>query len=253
VIRRGKLHPLKPDRSADPPSWLRERIEMGDGLVIKPLKGFKGKGFVALQKNPTGYLVNGVSASMFDIEAIIGTMDHCYLSSFVGQAEYARRIYPHTTNTVRLLTVWDYTINKPFIAAAVQRIGTQRSFPVDNWKSGLGGLSSDIELDGGELGPAVSLNSHGRLDRHRAHPETQRPIAGVRLPNWSAVKGKILSIAEALSFIPDAAWDCVITDDGFSILEMNGACALFVFQVHHPLLRDPRVRRFYQHHGVIRK
>ena len=62
----------------------------------------------------------------------------------------------------------------------------------------------------------------------------------------------MLAIAGSLPFIPDTAWDLVITDRGFTILEANGASALFLFRVHAPLLEDARVRRFYELHGVIR-
>ena len=50
---------------------------------------------------------------------------------------------------------------------------------------------------------------------------------------------------------PAIAWDLVVTRDGCSVLEGNGPPDVFVWEVHTPLLADPRVRRFYEDHGVI--
>jgi hypothetical protein len=253
VIRRGRIHPLEPAGPVDAAAWLSDRLEEADGVVIKPLRGFKGLGFAAIRRDDSGVTLNGDPSSLEDLEQVVARLDDYYVTPFVRQAAYARELYPSTTNTVRLLSYWDVERDEPFIAAAVHRIGTKRSFPVDNWKSGRGGLSARIDLDSGELGPAVSVTSEGRLQWHEAHPESKARIAGARLPHWEQLKGDVLRLAARLSFTPDLCWDGVMTDSGHVFLELNGASALFVFQVHAPLLSDPRVRAFYRRYGVIRQ
>jgi hypothetical protein len=250
IVRWGEIYPFDASRAADAQSWLHDQMSRDGCLVLKPLRGFKGKGFAALSKKGDDYLINGIKASLSDLETLILSVNDCYISTFISQAEYAHQIYPDTTNTVRILTYWDYVRQEPFIATAVHRFGTERSYPVDNWKSGLGGLSAKIDLDTGELGPAVNLDPEGKLQWHDAHPETGVHIQGVRLPRWAGLTEMIQRAAGALPFIPDIAWDCVITDAGCCVLELNGASALFVVQIHEPLLRDPRVRAFYKHHGI---
>ena len=44
---------------------------------------------------------------------------------------------------------------------------------------------------------------------------------------------------------PLIGWDMLMTDDGYSILEANSPPGITVWQVHAPLLRDPRVARFF--------
>jgi hypothetical protein len=40
-----------------------------------------------------------------------------------------------------------------------------------------------------------------------------------------------------------------MTDEGYSILEANSPPGITVWQVHAPLLRDPRVARFFRTPG----
>jgi D-alanine-D-alanine ligase-like ATP-grasp enzyme len=57
-------------------------------------------------------------------------------------------------------------------------------------------------------------------------------------------------MAAAFPHLPRIGWDVVVTDDGgFVILEINAHAGVETLQVHRPLLRDPRIRRFYEHHG----
>lgn len=58
-------------------------------------------------------------------------------------------------------------------------------------------------------------------------------------------------MAAAFPYLLRLGWDVVLTDDedGFPVLEVNAHAAMRTLQVHRPLLRDPRVRRFYEYHG----
>lgn len=251
MIRAGRLYADGGHEVAHVAEWLEEKLGQGDGLVLKPLRGYTGKGFVAVRKVGSKIVANGVEATLSELSELVTGLDRYFVSPFIVQAEYARQIFPGTTNTIRFLTMWDIDRREPFIALVAHRFGLQRSHPVDNWKSGLGGLSAPIEFDSGELGPAVQMDGRGRLTRQERHPETGSAIAGVAVTGWSDMKNRVLELAQALPSFPEIGWDCVVTDSGFQVLEVNGASDLTFLQVHQPLLTDPRVRKFYAHYGVI--
>ncbi len=227
-------------------------LETEGRLVIKPSKGRKGLGLIFLSFRNGVLQANGEPISVNALVDILDRPGRYIVTSFAEQADYARGLYPRTTNTVRLLTLWDLADEKrPFLAAAAQRIGSSRSFPVDNFQGGRGGLSAEVGPDG-VLGPAAALSADGKLEWHSRHPETGDPIERVVVPRWNQTVDRILAAAAHMPFALGLAWDVVWTRDSFQVLELNGAPGLFLHQVHRPLLRDPRVRRFYRFCRVIR-
>ncbi len=234
--------------------WIPGQLGLLGKLVIKPVKGRGGCGLMILEGTDTSdaVLINGKRGSIDDVVSALSHPSRMIITEFVSQADYARKIYPGTSNTVRLLTIWDYSKNAPVVAAAAHRFGTARSFPTDNWKAGLGGLCSQVDLQNGELSRAVTVGDDQTLQWVDAHPETGEPITGLTLPNWSGLKSEIRRAARELFFVPQIAWDILMTNDHFSVLEVNGTPGLHVHQVHRPMLVNPQVQEFYRTHGVIR-
>src|SRR5262249_57066559 len=129
------------------------------------------------------------------------------------------------------------------------RIGIARSFAVDKWHRGRGGLSVKIDLVSGELGPAATIVSN-QLRWFDQHPESGARITGIRVPNWDDTRREILRAAASLPYTPAVGWDLVMTDGGGCFLEGNSPPFPSVWQVHDPLLSDKRVRQFYQAYAV---
>jgi hypothetical protein len=232
--------------------WLRERLEeRPHGVVLKPIKGCEGIGVAFLRQSGSGFLLDGQAMAEGEAAAHLSSLDDYMVTEFAVQHEYASRIYPGTTNTLRLLTLWDYEAEAPFLAQAVHRIGTHRSFPVDNFRMGAGGLSAWIDIGTGELGPAACKPETGAVKWHDTHPESGAPIRGVRLPRWQEMTTDILRLSAHLPFIPFIGWDVVLTEEGYQVLEMNPGSGFFLFQVHQPPLQDPRIRRFFEKHRVV--
>ena len=73
------------------------------------------------------------------------------------------------------------------------------------------------------------------------------------MPGFQQVKEKILNVHNHLKYIKYIAWDVVIQNDGFVLLEGNANTDMAGIQPFGPFLSDPRVRRFYQYHGVIKR
>jgi hypothetical protein len=251
-LHRGVASPLDGRGSPQPVArWLEDAVGP-ESAVLKPAIGGAGVGIVFLERAAESFRLNGIAAPMEDVVRLCRALDSYLVIERVHQAAYAAAVYPHTTNTVRVLTLWDPESGTPFVAAAVHRFGSSGSFPVDNWQAGRGGLSAAIDVDTGVLGPGASAGAASGPTWHERHPETGGRIAGVPVPHWERTIAGLVSVARRLPMAPSIGWDLVITDDGPCVLEGNSPPATYVWQVHRPLLADPRARRFYRHAGVVR-
>lgn len=234
-----------------PLEWLSECIDCHSGLVIRPIKGNGGKGLMILTKSGGSFSVNGREASDPAVTRTIEKSTNCLITGLVQQARYASRIFPDTSNTIRILTLWDPEQSRPFVAAAAHRFGTSRSGPADNWRGGFGGLSSEIDLQTGQLGPGKRIGEDFKLECHSTHPESGIQIAGQAVPGWEAILRTVTSSAQELFYAPFLGWDLLVTEEGHKVIELNGSPGLHVHQVHKPLLIDPRVKRFFTSYGVL--
>ena len=252
VIRDGLFYPLNPGPKLTPSRLLKEFCPGGERLVIKPIWGWHGTGFISVTHNRTGYQIHGEDISMQALANMIGSLKYNVVTEFVTQGEHGARLYPNTTNTIRIMTFWDAEKAESFIARVVQRIGTSRSFPVDNFKaSGKGGMSALVDRESGELGRAARVDAKGHVTWYSEHPESHAPIQGAVVPDWMQLRESILNYADRFAFIPCIGWDIVPTHSGFTIIEGNSNPGMPVMQVHGPMLTDPRIKGFYKYHGVI--
>jgi hypothetical protein len=226
---------------------LRALLESDRHLVLKPAFGGRGAGisFVALEN---GHLV--VNGEPRDESALRGLLTPgTIISERLRQGAWSDAIYAGSTNTLRLLTMWDLERGEPFVAMGVHRFGTSQTAPVDNVSQG--GLMAPVDLDTGVLGVAASMPYASRLARHTHHPETAAPIEGTAIPGWHRMVGGLLDVTRRMAHIPYIGWDVLVTDDKWWIIEGNHYSDPSV-QIFGPLLEDPRVRRFYEEYGVIR-
>jgi len=252
VIVRGQIYLLNGTQKPEI-GWLFNLLETcPPGVVLKPIIGSEGFGIAFLKSTANGYELNGMSASKDDIKSVLERLDDYLITDFVVQHEYAAGLYARTTNTIRLLTLWDYDIGRPFLAASVHRIGNARSYPVDNFRTGLGGLSAGIDPESGILESCVYRSDAGPMVSCDYHPETGNPIKGVQVPNWKETVDNILRFSSRMPYLPFLGWDVLMTDDGCRIIETNPGSGLFVIQATRPLLADQRVRRFLETHQCMR-
>ncbi len=249
AIVRGRVYPLafgeRDVNGSESPVWLRRDV------AIKPVASGAGVGVHILRWDEGKPILDGCVTTEEAVAAFIQRLDACIITDFVQQSSYSAAFHPPTTNTIRILTMIDPESGEPFIAIAVQRMGSSSSMPVDNWSQG--GICAEIDLDTGALSRGVSFPCDGVLRWHDAHPETNQAIKGVSVPRWPTIRDTILYTARQLSYLQYVGWDVVVTDDGMRVLEGNNHSDVNLLQVHRPLLADPRVRAFYRHHGVIRR
>lgn len=208
---------------------VRKTFARGEPIVLKPLDGKGGVGiefltdFAALDRPRTGDFL---------------------LTAFARQADYAARIFPGATNTIRILTVTPDDL--PVIAAATHRFGAGSSRGVDNFHAG--GVHAAVDLATGRLGDAVKVGTSNRLLRSSCHPETNSRIEGVVIPHWEEVKRLALAMADHMPSLPYIGWDIVVTEAGPVVLEGNGSPDAALHQLHGRLLDNAATRPFYERH-----
>ncbi|ELY60615.1 sugar-transfer associated ATP-grasp domain-containing protein [Natronolimnohabitans innermongolicus] len=226
-----------------------DRLEEDGRLVLKWVHGGGGNNVLLCSRTDDGYRVNDDRYTEAEFRSLVSTLDEYLVCEFVEQGSFSAGRYPATPNTIRVITMYDAEAGEPFIAAAVHRIGTTKSAPLDNFTQG--GLSAAIDLETGELGPGAQPLDDGGVEWYAVHPDIETRIAGERVPGWNQIRAGVLELADACSFLPYVGWDVIVTDDGeFTVIEANSYPGLKSIQVHGPLLADDRVRRFYARHGV---
>ena len=247
VVRKGRLVAIGPRAPGD--AWsegapsLEAWAEGEAALVLRPHWSGAGEGVFFLRREGQRWQVNRQPAGDEDVRQLVASLDRYVVTVFVDQARYAEDIYPDTANTLRVLTIVDE--NGPFVAAVAHRFGSRRSGSIDNWHRGRGGLNAPVDPARGTLGRAVTLADDGRLLEHARHPDTGSAIEGVPIPGLERALEGLLDAARCLPEAPLIGWDMLMTDDGYSILEANSPPGISVWQVHAPLLREPRVARFF--------
>jgi hypothetical protein len=223
--------------------WTEDRAP----VVFRPHWSGGGEGVFFVLRQGRDWLVNGRSATAAELHALLGGLDRYIATAFVDQAEYARRIYPRTTNTLRVLTLIDD--DGPFVAKVVHRFGTSRSYPIDNFHQGRGGICADVNVPAATLGKAVSLGARHERIWHDVHPESGSRIEGVPIPGLSRALEGVLEAANCFPEATCVGWDLVITDAGYSLLEANAPPGIVVSQAHGPLLAHPRVAAYFRQYG----
>lgn len=248
IVSRGRAFSLPGGVRSALLASLNEWTRDGQTVVFRPHWSGGGEGVFFLARENGCWLINRYLAPEGDVQELVGGLDRYMATAFVEQASYSRAIQPSTTNTLRVLALSDES--GTFISSVVHRFGTARSFPIDNFHQGIGGICAAVDTTTGKLGKAVSLDKNLNRVLSGNHPETGAQIEGVVIPNLAHALEGVLAAMRCFSETVCIGWDIVITDGGFSILEANSPPGLVVFQAHSPLLADERTARVFASHGI---
>ncbi len=216
-------------------------------LVLKPSGGTRGRGVYRLEAGA----LNGEETTPEALEKFVRGLDDYLVTETVEQAAYARSIFPGSTNSVRVMTFVDPETQEPFIARAVHRFGGTSTASIDSLL--LGGLCANIDLETGMLEQGVRHPDHtgGRPTWRPDHHDTGAVVEGVVVPRWQEVCQGLFYAIKVFPFLTYVGWDIVLTDSGFYVLEANNNPGLNLLQVHWGMLRDAKVKQFYEHYKVI--
>ncbi len=228
-------------------------------FVIKPLGGGGGGNVYFVQVGRKSAMIesNEPGRERFTLpverlgDIFIGAKVPFMVTEFIYQGEFTKRLYPLTVNTVRMLIVRDPETLLPHVVRTVQRMGTASSYPIDNFS--LGGLSAEIDIETGVLGPAVAAAGPHKGPRWDHHPNTGEPIAGQVVPKWSTVVEDMKSLFLQVPYISYCGFDLILMDDDVVVLEGNSYSQVRLFQMHRPLLPDPIYTKVLSHNGIFQK
>lgn len=230
-----------------------EQMLLADGgrFVAKPQVGAFGQGVVLLETQE-GRLVLRKGKRTRPLHLTRDLRPVSLVERAIEQHPFWQALSPYSLNTLRILTLWTPGEPEPFIARAIQRIGTEVTLPTDNWSGG--SVCVPVDLASGRLGPGrVYRFESAYEDRpYTHHPDTGAPIAGLVLPDWERIKAVVLDAARALPYANYIGWDVGIDPAGTPVfIEGNHNTGVKMLQAHEGLLVDPAIRRFYEACGVV--
>jgi hypothetical protein len=230
--------------------------------IVKPEDGLCGEDiFLLTHRDGQFWRQRGRAVEPLDVAGFVsqaktsrrkGQPSATLIEERLQQGAFWARLFPESANTMRLLTLWHPSEKKPFVARAVQRVGTADTVPTDNWSGG--GISVPIDPATGRLGLGRMhpVKGHRKEQVFETHPDTDAQLAGAVIPGWDRITATVLQAAGRLPFNRIGGWDVLVdASDTPIILEANGNSDVNLLQVHRGLLDEPRIRRFYEALDVI--
>lgn len=106
-----------------------------NGGVIKNRDGYDGYGVFVFSSIDDALYLNNEIYSREKFNSFIRTLDNCVVQKRIIQNDFENKIYDKSINTIRMITIKRKDFDEHEIVAAVQRIGTSHSAPVDNFFS----------------------------------------------------------------------------------------------------------------------
>ncbi|MBN2775597.1 MAG: hypothetical protein JXR31_15190 [Prolixibacteraceae bacterium] len=214
--------------------------------VLKPCRLSKGSGFYLLENKGGKFYLNNKLISKEKLNDFIKDLDDYIVTEYISQHKEMSEFNESSANTLRFLFVWDDVKNEYFIPASYQRFGMNGKL-VDNTGSG-SGIAALVDLDTGII-DTIGLIRDDNITLKRIevtkHPNSQKQIAGFKLPHFMEIKSRLTEIMNSISFIRYACLDLIITDDGFKIIEINSMPTLTGMQMGKGLLADERLKLFF--------
>lgn len=200
-----------------------------NGGVIKYRAGANGFGIYIFDVHNDCLMYNNKEITRDDLAEIVSKFKFGIIQEKIVQGQFTKSLFEKTTNTIRIVSMRKKNEVEHEIIAAIQRIGTNKSAPVDNFAQG--GGCAIIDLETGVFGTVGRITENGPVFSDN-HPDTGMTIKGLKVPNWDEIKTTIVSLTRKLPFFYFAAWDVVVCDDGISLIEINQRSSLDVFQIH---------------------
>ena len=168
------------------------------------------------------------------------------LVEFIKQHPYSEKINPTSVNTIRIVTLKDPKTKEIIIPFAVHRFGSKKSNVVDNASSGV--YVTNIDVESGTLLETKSYLDTTTLDKH---PDSNVLIKGTVIPHFDTIKKDILNIAKKYPYLPFIAWDIVVTEESFSVIEINASTGLGLFQIFGPI-NNSKLAELYREYKIIK-
>jgi len=133
-----------------------------------------------------------------------------------------------TVPSLRCLVLW--AGEAPSIESAILKIPARGNVADNYWRRG--NMLGAVDLDSGEIRRVVSGTAH-EFSQIETHPDTGKPLIGVRLPGWSDVLDRVREAAALFPGIRTQSWDVSLSSAGPVFLEFNFGGDLNLHQLAH--------------------
>jgi hypothetical protein len=148
-------------------------------------------------------------------------------------------------STVRIVTMTAPGGGVEVLGAAF-RMGMGDSV-IDNASGG--GIFCGVNLDTGELGPAISKKPDESAIEWRRHPHSGQPIVGRHVPAWAETIALAVRAQRCLAHVKFVGWDVGISSVGPVLIEANVGWGSDVLQMPAGLpLARTRFGEYYLHY-----
>lgn len=193
------------------PDELAHLLRRYKRVCFKPLEGWAGRGFEAVDIDGTGVrrVKTGERMTVAEFCAVLDPRG-AVIEDYLEQHEALSKINPSSVNTLR---VW-VSRGRPLLAYL--RIGREGSL-VDNQSAG--GIVAPVDLKTGTLSAAIDGLPRREVFTH--HPDHGAPIENVTVPFF---KEALQLACDAESLFPSinfAGLDVAVSPDGPWIIELN--------------------------------
>ena len=225
-------------------------IKMGGG-VIKDRFGTNGFQVYVFTVNQEQLYYKNKPISQNELQEIIRKFTHGIVQERIVQGAFENSIFDKSINTVRILSVKKKDEECHEVIGALQRMGSMQSAPVDNFNQG--GLVAPIDIATGRLGKVAGMffvDENGTHMHSERHPDSGALVEGMIVPRWKEIIDCVSETTRRLPYFDVIAWDFVVQDDAYMLVEINGKSSLNLFQIHggmrHSLLGEK-----YREHGYL--
>lgn len=250
IIRNGMITGIeKSDLSID--NLYSFAVE-NNGVVIKDASGSDGFDVYVLRVDGDSIYYRGNIVDKKMLEDIVSSFQNGIIQEIITQGEFENKLFPNSINTLRVISMKKKDSDEHEIVAALQRIGNKKSEPVDNFNQG--GGSAIIDLKTGRIGKmttAFSVDENGNRVFYSVHPDSGAQIEGMVIPNWDKLSNVVSEITRKIPFFKYIAWDFVVQDNGFALIEINLKSSLNLFQIHGGM-RNDFLGQKYREYGYIK-
>jgi hypothetical protein len=202
--------------------------ERPGSIVLKPHDTFGGYGIMVFQdiNYNHGIVFRSSNGSELDFDTLADKIEMILegknpirgyiLEEAVEQHPYMQEIYPHSVNTLRIITYLTKD-NLPKIIGTRMRMGRNGTL-VDNISQG--GIHGSIDPATGKITGGFSVTARRQSDITE-HPDTRVRFPGREIPFWQQVVDLCQKAASVTPFQRFVGWDIAIGKNGPILIEGN--------------------------------
>lgn len=213
---------------------LESCLEVYPDLCVKPISDGGGRGVFFIKKGDYSRFLPILQQSEY------------YINNKLVNEPYSELIFPGSLNTIRV-TFFRNLSNENVILSMAHRFGTKESNGVDN--NGQGGIACSLDIETGRISQGYIRKSKTKVGRHNNHVDTNHPLEGFIIPDWTEKLKLIRKVVDSLYFLDIAGIDFAATATGLKVLEINSLPAPLLSQASGPLLLNPEFREFIARKG----